>query len=51
MRNSGEPQRIWAVPPHAVDSAFGAYRDEGRRLAVAVKGTEAVDRALRGEPL
>lgn len=27
-----------AVPPHAVDSALGAYRDEGRRLAAAVKG-------------
>ena len=40
-----------AVPPHAVDSAFGAYRDEGRRLAAAVKGIEAVERALRGEPL
>ena len=38
-----------AVPPHAVDSALGAYRDEGRRLAVAVKGIEAVERALRGE--
>jgi hypothetical protein len=40
-----------AVPPHAVDSALGAYRDEGRRLAAAVKGIEAVERALRGEPL
>ena len=40
-----------AVPPHAVDSALGAYRDEGRRLATAVKGIEAVERALRGEPL
>jgi hypothetical protein len=39
------------VPPHAVDSALGAYRDEGRRLAEAVKGIEAVERALRGEPL
>jgi hypothetical protein len=40
-----------AVPPHAVDSALGAYRDEGRRLAAAVKGIQAVERALRGEPL
>jgi hypothetical protein len=40
-----------AVPPHAVDSALAAYRDEGRRLAAAVKGVEAVERALRGEPL
>jgi hypothetical protein len=24
-----------AVPPHAVDSALKAYRDEGRRLATA----------------
>jgi hypothetical protein len=40
-----------AVPPHAVDSAPGAYRDEGRRLAAAVKGIAAVERALRGEPL
>ena len=27
-----------AVPPHAVDSALAAYRDEGRRLAVALRG-------------
>jgi len=40
-----------AVPPHAVDSALGAYRDEGRRLAAAVKGIEAVEQALRGEPI
>lgn len=40
-----------AVPPHAVDSALGAYRDEGRRLAAAVKGIEAVEGALPGEPL
>jgi hypothetical protein len=39
-----------AVPPHAVDAALTAYRDEGRRLAAAVKGIEAVERALRGEP-
>jgi hypothetical protein len=39
------------VPQHAVDSTLGAYRDEGRRLAAAVKGIEAVERALRGEPL
>jgi hypothetical protein len=40
-----------AVPPHAVDAALAAYRDEGRRLAAAVKGIEVVERALRGEPL
>jgi hypothetical protein len=40
-----------AVPPHAVDSALGAYRDEGRRLAAAVKGIEAVEGALPGEQL
>jgi hypothetical protein len=40
-----------AVPPHAVDAALTAYRDEGRRLAAAVKGIEAVERALRGKPL
>jgi hypothetical protein len=40
-----------AVPPHAVDSALGAHRDEGRGLAAAVGGIEAVERALRGEPL
>jgi hypothetical protein len=39
------------VAPHAVDSVLGAYRDEGRRLAAAVKGIEAVERALHGEPL
>jgi hypothetical protein len=39
------------VPPHAVDSALRAYRDEDRRLAVAVKAIVAVERALRGEPL
>lgn len=39
------------VPPHAVDLALAAYRDEGRRLAAAVKGIEAVERALRGKPL
>lgn len=40
-----------SMPPDAVDSALGAYRDEGRRLAAAVKGIEAVERALRGELL
>lgn len=40
-----------AVPPLAVDSAFGAFREEVHRLATAVKGIEAVHRALRGEPL
>jgi hypothetical protein len=36
------------VPPHAVDAALTAYRDEGRRLAATVKGIEVVERALRG---
>jgi hypothetical protein len=36
------------VPPHAVDAALTAYRDEGRRLAAAVKGIEMVEGALRG---
>jgi hypothetical protein len=40
-----------AVPPHAVDAALTAYRDEGRRLAAAAKGVELVERALRGELL
>jgi hypothetical protein len=40
-----------AVPPHAVDAALTAYRDEGRRLAAALRGVELVERALRGEPL
>jgi hypothetical protein len=35
---------------HAVDAALAAYRDEGRRLAAAVKAVEPVGRALRGEP-
>jgi hypothetical protein len=37
-----------AVPPHAVDAALAAYRDEGRRLAAAAKGAELIERALRG---
>ena len=40
-----------AVPPHAVDSALAAYRDEGRRLAATVEGIKPVERALRGEPV
>jgi hypothetical protein len=39
-----------AVPPHAVDAALKAYRDEGRRLAAAVRAVELVERALRGGP-
>ncbi len=39
-----------AVPPHAVDAALTAYRDEGRRLAAAVKAAELVERTLRSEP-
>lgn len=44
-------ERGEAVSPHAADSALGAYRDEGRRLAAAVKGIEAVDHAMRGKLL
>lgn len=40
-----------AVPPHAVDAALAAYRDEGRRLVAAAKAAELVERALRGEAL
>ena len=40
-----------ALPPHAVDAALAAYRDEGRRLAAAAKAAELVERALRGEAL
>ena len=39
------------VPPHAVDAALTAYRDEGRRLVSVAKGAELIERALRGEPL
>lgn len=39
-----------AVPLRAVDAALLAYRDEGRRLAAAVKAAELVERALRSEP-
>jgi hypothetical protein len=38
-----------AVPPHAVDAALAAYRDEGRRLVAAARAAELVERALRGE--
>jgi hypothetical protein len=38
------------VPPHAVDAALTAYRDEGRRLAATVKAAQLVERALRSEP-
>jgi hypothetical protein len=40
-----------AVPPHALDAGLVAYRDEGRRLAAALRGVELVERALRGEPV
>jgi len=40
-----------SVPPHAVDAALIAYRDEGRRLASVAKSAELVERALRGEAL
>jgi hypothetical protein len=39
------------VPPHAVDSALTAYRDEGRRLVAAARGAELIERALRGDAL
>jgi hypothetical protein len=39
------------VPPHAIDAVLSACRDEGRRLAAAVRAAELVERALRGEPL
>lgn len=39
------------IPPHAVDQALTAYRDQGRRLAAAEKAAELVERALRGQPL
>lgn len=40
-----------AVPPHAVDAALTAYRDEGRRLAAAARAAELLRLALKGEPL
>ncbi len=40
-----------AMPPHAVDSALAAYRDEDRRLAAAAKGVGLVERTLPGKPL
>ena len=39
------------VPPHAIDAALTVYRNEGRRLAAAVRAAELVERALSGEPL
>jgi hypothetical protein len=39
------------VPPHAVDAALTAYRDEGRRLVAAARGAELIERALRGDAL
>jgi hypothetical protein len=40
-----------AAPPHAVDAALQAYKDEGRRLAAAARAAGLVERALRGEAL
>jgi hypothetical protein len=40
-----------AVPPHAVDAALAAYRDEGRRLVAAARAAELVESALRGDAL
>jgi len=37
------------APPHAVDAALKAYRDEGRKLAAAERSAALVERALRGE--
>jgi hypothetical protein len=39
-----------AVPPHAVDAALAAYRDEGR-LVAAAQAAELIERALRGDAL
>jgi hypothetical protein len=38
------------APPHAVDAALRAYRDEGRRLVAAERSVDLVERALRGGP-
>jgi hypothetical protein len=38
------------APPHAVDAALRAFRDEGRRLAAAERSVDLVERALRGGP-
>jgi hypothetical protein len=40
-----------AVPPHALDAALMAYRDEGRRLAAAAAAARLIERALRDEVL
>lgn len=37
------------APPHAVDAALEACREEGRRLAATERAVELVERALRGE--
>ena len=50
MRQAPDPSADQADRDR-VDSALGAYRDGGRRLAAAVKGIEAVERVMRGEPL
>lgn len=39
------------APPHAVDAALTACRDEGRRLAATERAVSAVERALRGDRL
>jgi hypothetical protein len=36
------------APPHAVDAALKAYRDEGRPLAAAERAVDLVERALGG---
>ena len=38
------------APPHAMDAALRAYRDEGRRLVAAERSVDLVERALRGGP-
>ena len=38
------------APPHALDVALRAYRDEGRRLAATERAVDLVERALRGGP-
>jgi hypothetical protein len=40
-----EPGQGEHAPPHAVDAALKAYRDEGRRLAATERGVDLVERA------
>jgi hypothetical protein len=38
-----------AVPPHVVDAALAAYKDEGRQLAARARAAAAIEDALRSE--